>query len=348
MGASARTGRRGRRLEDRLADLAALRREPITDATLAALRGALGEKTSHVVAKAAQVTGELGLAVLSDDLAAAFPRFLVAPARSDPGCRAKTEIARALCELGVDPADVLLRGVRHRQLEPVFGGREDTAAELRSLCALGLVRTGHRDAMVALADLLADPEPGARIGAARAIACMGDPAGEALLRLRALAGDADAGVLSECLGALLALAPVRGLEFASRFLERDDAVVQEAAALALGGSRLPGALPILRAWWERTADGELRRTALLAIAMLRHDDAIAALLAVVGDAPGPDARQALAALGTYRHDDGLRARVDRAVTERHDVDLRAAFAEAFPPGSARTRPRPSAGSSTTS
>src|SRR5262245_2997439 len=318
-----------RALEDTLAALGALRREPVTEQTIETLRQALRAKGSHVVAKAAQVSGELGLRVLAGDMAAAFDRFLANPVKSDPGCRAKTEIARALYELGEDAGSVFARGIRHRQLEPVFGGREDTAPELRSLCGLGLVRVGHPDAMVELADLLADPEPAARTGAARAIAYADDAAGEPLLRLRALAGDPDTGVVSECLGALLALAPARSLEFVTRFLDDRDPGVREAAALALGASRLRAALPVLRDWWSRTAETDLRRTALLAIAMLRHEDAIAFLAALVADGAGPDARDALVALGTYRHDDGLRARIQAVVEGRTDVDLRAAFAKAF-------------------
>src|SRR5262249_31105939 len=127
-----------RKLEDTLAAIGALRRDPVTPGTIDTLRQALRGRSSHVVAKASQVIGELGLRVLAADAAAAFDRFLVNPVKSDPGCRAKVEIARALYELGEDPAAVFPRGVRHRQMEPVFGGREDTAAELRCVCALGL------------------------------------------------------------------------------------------------------------------------------------------------------------------------------------------------------------------
>src|SRR5262245_23355166 len=245
---------KSRALEERLAALGGLRREPVTDETIATLRQALRHKVSHVVAKAAQVSGELGLRVLVGDLAAAFDRFLANPVKADPGCRAKVEIARALHEMGEDTGAVFLRGIRHRQLEPVFGGREDTAPELRAMCGLGLVRVGHPDAMVELADLLADPEVAARIGAARALAYAGEPSGEPLLRLKALAGDPDAGVVSESLGALLSLAPSRSLDFVARFLRHRDPVVEEAAALALGASRLRDALPVLRGWWEATPE----------------------------------------------------------------------------------------------
>ena len=320
---------KSRKLEDALAAIGALRRDPVTSRTIDTLRDALHARTSHVVAKAAQVSGELGLRVLVADLASAFDRFLVNPVKTDPGCRAKVQIVRALVELGEDAGTVFLRGVRHRQMEPVFGGREDTAAELRGLCAMGLVRVGHADALVELAELLADPEAAARAAAARALAYADEPAGEPLLRLRALTGDADPGALSEYLGALLSLAPARSLGFVERLLDHRDAVVQESAAVALGACRLREALPVLRRWWERTADLDLRRTALLAIAMLRHEDAIAFLLLLVAAGAGPDARDAIAALGTYRHDDALRGRVEAAIEGRTDLDLRPAFARAF-------------------
>jgi len=320
---------KSRALEDTLAALGGLRQEPVTDQTITTLRQALGAKVSHVVAKAAQVSGELLVRAVLGDLAAAFERFLVNPVKTDPGCRAKVEIARALYELGEDPASVFVRGIHHRQLEPVFEGREDTAPELRAVSALGLVRVNHPETMVELAELLADPEASARIGAARAIAYAEDGAGEPLLRLKALAGDDDPGVVSECLGALLSLAASRALAFVVRFLDHLDPIVQEAAALALGASRLRDALPILRAWWERTVETDLRRSALSAIAMLRHDDAIGFLESVVADACGPDARDALAALGAYRYDEALRGRVASAVERRTDVDLHAAFSKAF-------------------
>ncbi len=320
---------KSRALEDTLAALGELRHGPVTDQTITTLRQALRAKVSHVVAKAAQVSGELLVRALLADLAAAFERFLTTPVKTDPGCYAKVAIARALYEIGEDPGSVFLHGVRHRQLEPVFGGREDTAPELRAVCALGLVRVAHPEAMIELADLLADPEATARIGAARALAYADDVACEPLLRLKALVGDADPGVVSECLAALLSLAGSRALDFVGRFLDHPDSIVQEAAAVALGGSRLGDALPILRAWRERTLETDLRRSALFAIAMLRHDDAIAFLVSVVTDAPGPDARDALAALGTYRHDEALRARVGSAVEQRTDVDLRAVFAKSF-------------------
>src|SRR5262249_12205187 len=156
-----------------------------------------------------------------------------------------------------------------------------------------------------------------------------DAGREPWLRVTAIAGGPDRSVLTEGLGALRSLAAAGSLGFVERLLAHRDGSTQEAAAVALGASRLREALPVLRGWWERTPDVDLRRTALLAIAMLRHDDAIAFLLSQVTEGRGPDARDAMAALGTYRHDDALRARVEAAVEQRSDLDLRPAFVRSF-------------------
>ena len=318
-----------RPLEDTLTELGQLRRQPITAQTVATLRQALQSKTSHIVAKAAQVAGELELHDLASDLATAFERLLINPVRSDPRCAAKTEIVRALYQIGAGPASLLLRSIQYRQLEPVYGGKVDSAVELRTVAALGLVRINHPDLLLALAELLADPEAPARRGAARALAYSENEQAAPLLRLKVLSGDEDAEVLADCFAALLQVAPNTELEFVTRFLDGGPADLRETAALALGASRRGEALPVLRAWWEHTADVSLRATALVAIAMLRADAAHAFLFELIASANGPDARDAIAALGTFSHDAALRERVRAAVEARHDLDLRPAFREAF-------------------
>jgi hypothetical protein len=57
---------------------------------------------------------------------------------------------------------------------------------------------------------------------------------------------------------------------------------------------------VLRDWWQRTSALEMRRTALLAIAMLRFAEAHDFLLSLVAAAPGHDARDAIAALRSQR------------------------------------------------
>ena len=211
-------------------------------------------------------------------LVAAFDHFLEDPVRRDPGCAAKAAIADALYRLNAPEVDVYQRGIRHVQLEPVYGGKQDTAVQLRGTCGLALVRVHHPDYLIALAELLADREAPARRIAAQALGYSENPAAQPLLRLKALLGDEEPQVLSECLLALLAVAPDASLDFVAGFLDRRPPDIAEAAALALGGSRHKAALPLLRDWWERTFDATLRRTALLAIAMLKSDEAIAYLI----------------------------------------------------------------------
>jgi HEAT repeat protein len=317
------------RLEDTLAALNRLRDDPSSDAALAQLRQVLKGKSSHATAKAAQIAGESEISALAPDLLAAFEQFMVNPGKSDPNCHAKAAIADALYRMGCEAETVFLRGIRHRQMEPVYGGRIDTAPDLRAACALGLVRMNHPQALVELADLLADPEPRVRAAAAQAVAYHGSDHGVPLLRLKVLSGDEDATVISECLAALLRLAPASSLAFAARLLDAAEPSISEAAALALGGSRLPAAFDVLHQWWDRITDITLRRTALLAIAMLRRDQALDFLIGLINEANGPTAREAIAALAVYRHDDTVRQRVEACVTQRTDVDLRKAFAEAF-------------------
>ena len=98
---------------------------------------------------------------------------------------------------------------------------------------------------------MTDPAKDVRIASAVAMGAIGTEAAGLLLRLKARIGDRDPEVLSECLAGLLAVNPKENLPFVSEFLEPGDAARCEAAALALGKSRLPEALDPLKACWPR-------------------------------------------------------------------------------------------------
>jgi HEAT repeat protein len=299
-----------------------LRRDPSAPGSEGALREILRSRFSHAAAKAAEVAGDAQLRELEPDLVAAFDRFLQDPSKRDPGCLAKTAIVDALQQLDSDEGDLYLRAARHVQLEPVYGGRQDTAPALRGAAARGLVRMNHPDAMVILAELLADAELPARIAAARALAAHGGASGLPLLRLKVLVGDAEIEVVSECLLALLRISGEDSTPFVARFLETE---LAEAALLALGESRAPEALPVLESFLARTADAALSRTALLALALLRSDAAIDRLIGFVEGEPGPIARDAIRAFEIYRNDERVVERVRQAVRRREGADLTATF-----------------------
>jgi hypothetical protein len=67
------------------------------------------------------------------------------------------------------------------------------------------------------------------------------------------------------------------------FVDSDDVAIAEAALLALGASRLPKAFDLLKHKWERTAGGQLRKTLLLAIGMVRSDAGVEFLLVLLAE-----------------------------------------------------------------
>ncbi len=299
-------------LESQLAALNALRVASMTPDSVVLLRKALGDKNSHVMATAAEIVAENELSELEADLAKAFGALLKQPAKADPGCRAKHALADALYHLESAAEEVFLPGARHIQLEPVWGGQADTAAALRGVCGLGLVRMHHRHALIVLADLLADPEPDARIAAARALGYSGDLAAAPLLRFKARSGDERPEVVYECFLALLKVDAEIALPFVAGFLRQADPALAESAALALGESRQDGALEVLCAAWEDTFDADIRRILLLAIATLRSEAAIDYLLDMVREGARPHAEAALEALRMYQPDPAIWRRVTQA------------------------------------
>jgi HEAT repeat protein len=316
---------KSRKLEQTLSALAAIQDDRTSDAAIATFRNVLTSHYSVAVAQAAKQVGEAGMASLESDLVAAFERFLVNPVETDTGCVAKYRIAEALYRLGHSDESVFLQGIRHVQLEPVWGGKEDTAVSLRGVCALGLVKMNYPDVLNLLADLLADSIPLARSAAVKAIAYHGYSQGVPLLRLKVRMGDRDPQVLSDCFTALLQLAPSASLEVVAEFLTASDEQTCELAALALGESRLAAAFDSLRQWWQQTRQPHLRKTGLLAIAMLRQNEALTFLLKLIETGNGLDARDAIAALSLYQSDELLWQQVRAAAAMRGDPQLVAAI-----------------------
>ena len=314
-----------------LARLAALRRDP-DDAAHEEVAEALGHRSAQVVGAAARVAAESGTRALVPSLIAAFERLMKRGRRADPGCLARTAIAEALLRLDADCDDVLLAGVR--RVEPIGRRGGDTAAALRGACGVALCQQDHPDALLHAADLLADPEPAARTAGARAVAALGRPAGLPLLRLRASLGDPEPSVVEECFNALLALDPDEQIAFVACFLGapttattgplptvRFGESIEEAAALALGSSRLDAALPHLAAWADRLSGSDRRPFAWSALAMLRHEAAWTHLLGRIETGSTRSALEVVQALGPFRSDERLTARIREAAGRRDDREV---------------------------
>lgn len=311
-------------IREQIDALNALRTRAEAPESQAALRKALSATRAPLCAAAANIVAEVELSGFEAPLLAAFDYWLEQPAKSDPGCSAKTAAVRALYRLGARTHGAYLRGVRFVQMEPGWGGGQDSAVELRGLSALALVRTGYFDALTEVAELLADPEPMARLAAAQAVAYSErQDVGVPLLRFKARLGDADPRVLAACLTGLLSLAPDSALERVESFIDEDRPETAEAALLALGESRLPAALAVLRRAAEGLMSQELRAVAFVAIGLLRSDAAWDYLLDVIGQESVSQAGHALSALGSYRRVESLRKRVLDAVLARGNASLSA-------------------------
>jgi len=268
------------------------------------------------VARAASLAEQRSLREQIPQLTHAFGRFLVKPVKQDPHCLAKQAIARALVELSCPDVDFFLQGIRYRQLEPAWGGPNDTAIDIRCSCAMGLIATGYSRAIQELTALLNDPEWRARAGAARAISCGRPGEAEAVLRLKVLIGDAQPEVIGECFTGLLSVAQEESLSFVGGYLCGDGEELRDFAALALGESRHPAALEQLRTAWDSVYVGEFRTVLIRAAALHRSEPAFEWLLWIIENDTQKHADVAVEALAVYERNTKLGERVQAALAKR--------------------------------
>jgi hypothetical protein len=268
------------KLEDQLAALDALRQLP-PEAGVGPLRKALANRNNLIVAKAAKLICEFQLTQLTPDLLTAFDRFFEDPVKSDPQCWAKNAISGALAQFDHSDANVFLRGMKHIQLEPSFGGASDSAGTLRATCALSLVQCRslrEPELLTHLLELINDKEKFVRVEAIRAIEQVNSSSAALLLRLRAKLSphlhpklqDDEPEALGACCGGILRIEGTSALPWVARFLaEGDDAAAE--AALAIAGTRSTQAFEVLRDRFAHTRDPWFSSVLLSAIALTRQD-----------------------------------------------------------------------------
>lgn len=293
------------------------------------LKPYLAHRSNLVIAKAAKIAREQGVSALLPELVRAFEKLMRDPARLDKRCAAVTEIASALYEMDYREPEVYLQGIRHVQMEASFGPPVDVAAALRGICAQGLVRTRHPQALPEVVSLLVNPQAPARLGAVRALASNGGDAGVLVLRLKALVGDPDPEVIAECFSGLLAADREHSIEFVAGYIDAGDVEISEAAILALGASRLPNAIDVLKDKLERTVRGPLRKTLLLALATSRDEGALNFLVSLLDSASVETASSIVTALAVHKNRERIRQAVSAAVDRRRDRVLLDVFRREF-------------------
>ena len=273
-----------RSFEDQLAAIDELRHQA-TEAAAEPLRKALTHRNNYVVAKAADVVRELALAELIPPLLVAFDRFFTDPLKTDPQCWAKNALSRTLAGFEYHDAAVFIRGMRHIQLEPVWGGRSDTAGTLRGTCALALVQCrslSDTDLLNFLIELFSDKDKSVRVEAARAIEQVGSPSAALLLRLRAILAADEPEVLGACFSGIIHIEGRSAISWISRFLATGDDIAAE-AALAIAADRSPEAFSALhkRFLQDPQSDPWFRSVLLSAISLTRQPEALDFLLDLI-------------------------------------------------------------------
>lgn len=310
---------------DDLRELAA--RSPSTDARNR-LRKHIGRKNNHVVGRAAALAAEWTADEFTPHLESAFNRFMKDSVRNDPGCVAKYEIAKCLLRFDQPVYDLYLTGVRHRQMESVFGGKEDTAAALRATCGRALAYTGYSEAYQELALLVMDEEVECRRITVETLAALGSTASELLLRMRVLARDPESEIMAASFQGLMQVAPQSSLRFVAAYLH-DAPAVAEGAALALGESRLPEAHSILRQLYESSVEFLVKEMLLLPIALIRSDAAYEFLLNVLREDRPELAAAALRGLVLFASSPERRTEIERVVEALSSQEISAAFQTNF-------------------
>jgi hypothetical protein len=316
-------------IEAALDHLSTLRDDPNQSAVAAELRKALKDRSNLVVAKAAKLAGELHITDVIPELVSAFDRLMKNPTKLDKRCEGTFAIATALHALDYVEPDVYRAGIRHVHFEPSFGPPVDEAAKLRAQCALGLVRTRDPQALITVAELLADAQPHARLGAVRALASNGGEGGIMLLRYKALIGDKDPEVLAESLSGLLAADFANSLPFVARFMDSDDADLAESAVLAIASQRRTEAFVALREKWERSVHLDIRKSLLTAMATMRIEEATDFLVGLLQSAATSTAIDIIRVLASYHGEERVRERIGSIVDSGGNPELRKAFRESW-------------------
>ena len=272
-----------RKFEEQLAALDALRQQP-REAVVEPLRKALANRNNFIAAKAAKLISEFGLNQLTTDLLTAFDRFFEDPVKTDPQCWAKNAVSAALAQFDHSDAKLFLRGMKHIQLEPSFGGSSDSAGTLRATCALGLVQCRslrEPELLTHLLELMNDAEKFVRVEAIRAIEQVNSTAAALLLRQRAILSpllsprlqEDEPEALGACFGAILGIEGASAIPWVARFLAHGDDAAAE-AALAIAGTRSPQAFEILRERFNHTRDPWFSSVLLSAIALTRQEASV--------------------------------------------------------------------------
>jgi HEAT repeat protein len=329
-----------RSFERELAQLEALTGQAPDADGIERVRRALASENNYLVAKAAGIAADHAVKPLLPEVLSSFDRFFVDPVKNDPQCWAKNALAKALVKLECRDATIYLRGLRHTQEEPVWGGHSDTAGALRGTCTHALVACGELSD-TALLNILLEPlldqDKTVRVEAARAIGQVGGVSATLLLKLRVLLRKEEPEVLGACFSALLGMEhndKLGAISLVSDFLDDGEEAAAE-AAYALAETHEPAALSALIDRRRKGAEPWFGSVLDQAIVLSRLPEGMDFLLGVI-EKDARLAASALEAISRVHNSPEVRARVAQSVARARNERVQLAFRQHFPePGQDR-------------
>ncbi|MFC5865268.1 hypothetical protein ACFPT7_23385 [Acidicapsa dinghuensis] len=323
-----------RSFERELAILESMSGRTPDEADIARLRRTLESENNYLVAKVAKLVAEHEVTGLLPQILAAFDRFLIDPVKRDPQCWAKNALVKALVKLGCRDAAVYLRGLRHFQEEPVWGGQSDTAGALRATCAQVLVECSELTEAALLNILLEpmlDPDKTVRIEAVRAVGQVGGVSSALLLKLRVLLRKEEPEVLGACFSALLRMQNndrLGTISLVADFLDHGEEAASE-AAFALAETHDSAAVQALIDRRRYGADPWFVSILDQAIAVSRTQESLEFLLGLIERDPR-QAASALEALSRVYASSDVRLRIAQCVARSRSERAQQAFRQFFP------------------
>ena len=298
------------------------------------IRKALGHENNYLVSKAARLVAANNLVALLPEVLTAYNRFFQDPVKSDPQCWAKNALVKALLAVECHEASVYLRGLNHRQEEPVWGGQSDTAGALRAACTHALVACdglAEQELLNYLLPPLVDNDKTVRMEAARAIGQVGGVSATLLLKLRVMLRKDDPEVLGACFSALLTMDHEdKGatISLVAAFLDDGEESAAE-AAYALAETHDPAALALLIDRLTRGTDAWFGSVLYNAIALTRLAEGMDFLVDLI-ERDQRQAALAIEAISRVYQSPEVRSRVEAAVKIAGSERVQSAFKQFFP------------------
>ena len=284
----------------------------------------LNDKNNLVISRAVNQAAAINAEELRSEIAKILFALLTAAdnIKTDKGCRAKIACVKALSSFKsvYEYYDLICLSLTYRQLEPVFGGKEDTGAFLRAEAVTALAQITAKDTVLEISPLIFDTCYQPQIAAVKALKYIASNSAISVLRAKAAAGSQDTNVLAELFSAIIEIDP-DPLMFFKRLLYSDYSDVGKINILfAAGNFKTDEAFEFLKEFYDINSDLMLKRQIIIAISFTRTEKAYQFLKNLLKDG-GTNSISAAESIVSYLTNDHRINEVKSIVKETGDDKL---------------------------